>query len=176
MLMLAFVNSKAQQQDTPEEAKNADMLMERFRGSLRFVGSSEKIDKETLSQMFDESTYALYLHAHREHVAAIPFWCVSGTCLTLSVVSLGLGGYSYCVWSHDPGHKDKDIMPFYPFALFFGGVTLSAALVTYMPAQMLAKDSRRKLDGIANSYNRNRIGVSLNVGVSPSGVGLVLNF
>lgn len=178
VLCLATCGLQAQQQVTLAEAKNADMLMERFRGSLRFVGSSEKIDKKTLSQMFDESTYALYRKAHNEHAAAIPFWCVSGTCLTLSVVSLGMGAYGYYIWNHDPKLivNEHAIVPPYPFFLIFGGIALTAAAVTYISAHLLTADSRRKLDDIAGSYNRNKTGVSLNVGISPSGVGLVLNF
>ena len=169
----------AQQQVTLTGFSNADTAIERYRGGFKFVGTNEKISKETLSQMFDENTFALYKQAHRKHVVANTLWGVSGTLLTVSALSLGWGGYANYVWNHDPRFKDPNQhhgTPLYPIILQFGYITLAAALVTASPAWGLTKDSHHKLENIAHNYNKQEGRLSLNMGLSLSGFGVVLNF
>lgn len=156
----------------------ADTAIERFHGGFKLAGTDEKISKETLSQMFDESTFAMYKQAHKEHVAANTLWGFSGTLLTVSVLSLGWGGYANYVWNHDWRLRDLNNhgTPMHPIVIQFGCITLAAALVPALPALLLTRDSHRKLDGIADNFNGRKSEVSLNVGFTSSGFGLVLNF
>lgn len=179
IVLFSLCGLHAQQSVLQTELSYADTAIERYHGDFKLVGTDEKISKETLSKMFDENTFAMYKQAHREHVAAMSLWGVSSTLLIVSALSFGLGGYSIYVWNHDSRLKDPDQphgTPLYPIILYFGGITLAAAVLPSIPAWILTKDSHRKLDNIADTFNGRKSEVSLNVGFSPSGFGLVLNF
>ena len=179
IVLLSLCGLHAQQPVSQMKFPNADTAIERFHGGFKLAGTDERISKETLSQMFDENTFALYSKAHKEHVAANTLWGVSGTLLTVSVLSLGWGAYANYVWNHDSRLKDPyqpHGTPLHPIVIQFGCITLAAALLPAIPAWILTKDSHSKLDGIADTFNGRKSEVSLNVGFTPSGFGLVLNF
>lgn len=168
----------AQQPVSLTESNYADTAIERFHGGFKLAGTDERISKETLSQMFDENTFALYSKAHKEHVAAMSLWGVSGACITLSAISFGLGAYSKYAWDKTHKYMASEYGGTYMGFMYywFGGITLAAAVLPAIPAWILTKDSHRKLDGIADTFNGRKSEVSLNIGFTPSGFGLVLNF
>ncbi|WP_373802454.1 hypothetical protein [Bacteroides heparinolyticus] len=165
VLLMAFAANGVAQTTVPD--------IERWRGGFRQAESKERIGKEALRQALDVDDFSMYEQAHNEHIASIPLWILAGMGAATSVACCGMGIYSKLTFTTDPHHPATPPAPIF-FAI--SGIAFGAALLPAIPAFVLTLDSHKKLDAIAGRHNQKPKPVSLNMGFTGNGIGLVLNF
>ena len=155
-------------------AQTTTPKIERWHGGFRYIESKEKIDKETLADIFDPEAFASYSRAHNEQVASIPLWIVSGVGLSASAY-YAIRGVNDCL-NPPPVDQEHPVMPAAPFLFATSGVILVATLATLTPAIVLTIDSHNKLNRIASEYNHRGDRVYLEIGQINQGVGFTIKF
>lgn len=148
--------------------------IERWYGGFRNIESKEKIDKETLADIFDPETFASYSRAHNEQVASVPLWIVSGVGLSASAY-YAIKGFDDCL-NPPPVDQENPVMPAAPFLFATSGAILAATLATLTPAIVLTIDSHNKLKRIASDYNNRSDKVYLEIGQINQGIGFTIKF
>ncbi len=165
VLLMAFAAKGVAQTTVPD--------IERWRGGFRQAESKERIGENALQQVLDVEYFSMYKQAHNEHIASIPLWTLAGIGAATSVACCGMGIYGTFAYKLDPDHPTTPMMPVF-FAI--SGIAFGAALLPAIPAFVLTLDSHKKLDAIAGRYNQKPKPVSLNMGFTGNGIGMVLNF
>lgn len=177
LLFLLTVSLSAMSQNLSNDV----MILERYHGNLRYLGTDDKLDKVALEQILNEEQLAIYEKAKKQHVASIPLWAVTGVTATVSTFCLYTGIRGHIYYNHHPEEYGQNGSPviktnLYPIFYMFSAIGYGITLISGIPAAILTIQSHRNLDNIVESYNANANDVSLNFGTTSNGVGLVLKF
>lgn len=157
-LFIGFVTTLSAQERDTTLSSSTPYQLEPYGGHFEYAGTCKEVDASTLQMLLTPDQFRTYQRAHREFIACIVSWSISGafalnalTCLTASKLLYG----------------DMD---FFTIGI---GISAYGFVMSTIPAIVLTVDSQRKLHRVANAYNQN---LSLRIGGTPNGFGLTLNF
>ena len=149
--------------------------IEPYHFGFRYKASKEIIDRETLATMLDAEMFASYSKARNERIVALPLWIVSGVGLSASAY-FAFMGLDDCLHP-SPVDYENPMMPAAPFLFVASGVLFAATLAPMIPAIILTIDSKKRLNGIASSFNtKGRETISIEFGGINNGIGFAINF
>lgn len=139
-------------------------------GNLYYAETGTKLDAYTLSQMLDNNQFDAYKQARREYIASIPLWTMAGAGATVSLGFL-FGG----LFGDSNSSGTGEVGPAGPYLFVVSGITMGVALLPGITALALTLDSHKKLNNVAENYNKSNK-VTLNVKPVPQGIGVFINF
>lgn len=138
--------------------------------NLYDFSTEQKLNKLSLQQILDNDNFTVYQQARREHIASIPLWAVAGAGATVSIGFL-LGGFI----GDKVSTETEGVGPGGPYLAIASGIIMGASLIPAIPALALTLDSKKKLENVAENYNKSNK-VTFNVKPTPQGVGVFMNF
>lgn len=151
----------------------SDSLLMRKHGHLQFAGTSEKLNDSVVKNLLTADDFTLYQQARKKYKIAVPLWVMTGLGFGVAT-SLHLFGVISML--SDLNNPYGFLVGYLIWGVGFAGAAIVGTLAFFIPALKLTKSSNALLDSVISNYNQRRTSVSLNFGLTRSGVGLTLNF
>lgn len=151
----------------------SDSLLMRKHGHLQFAGTNEKLNDSVVQNLLTADDFTLYQQARKKYKIAVPLWVMTGLGFGVAT-SLHLFGLISML--SDLNNPYGFLVGYLIWGVGFAGAAIVGTLAFFIPALKLTKSSNALLDSVISNYNQRRTSVSLNFGLTRSGVGLTLNF
>ena len=107
LLFLLTVSLSAMSQNLSNDV----MILERYHGNLRYLGTDDKLDKVALEQILNDEQFSIYEKAKKQHVASIPLWAVTGVTATVSTFCLYTGIRGHIYYNNHPEEYGQNGSP-----------------------------------------------------------------
>ena len=181
VLSVMSVNLQAQSDSL---LQNSDLKRHNFRLAIDTSNGTNDdeeesvivLKKEQLQTMLSYEQFQSYKMARRCYIASIPLLVLSGCGTAITTTFVGMGIYNYFS-DGKLGYGSMTVM-FY----FLAGCTFAGTLAPLIPTIVLFVHSAKRLNNIAEDYNKQRHrsyfqnGLQLNYGFVGNGVGFQLRF
>jgi len=168
VLLVVSVNLQAQSNDF---LQNSDLKRKGFKLAINTQNETKStvvLEKEQLRTMLSDEQLRSYRVARNCFVASIPLLSLAGYYTTIGSVFLGYGWYD--------GTLGGAIMIMASYVCF------GSAFVCLVPGIVLMAHSAKRIDKVAESYNKQRHsshfqnGLQVNFGLVDNGIGVKLRF